>query len=160
MKISERFKPVLLIWVLIASLISVGTTFFFTTGLFAEINRVDFTKITFIIYATFLVLTIRTGQLTYQATCNHADVKSISDKHEWNWFFSDCMISAGMVGTVVGFIVMMSSSFDNVTSANVQHIIVFALGKMGLALYTTAAGLVCSLILKIQAFNLSQYLKR
>ena len=155
-----RFQPVFLVWILIASLIAVGTVFFFITGLAAEVNRVDFTRITFLIYGTFLVLTIRTGQLTYRAAHEDADIDKIIDQHEWGWFASDCFISAGMIGTVAGFILMLSTSFTNVTSANVQHIIVFALGKMGLALYTTAAGLVCSLILKIQAFNLSQYLNK
>ncbi len=159
----KNLKPVFLMWILILSLIGVGTFFAFTTGLMNQINEVDFTKISFIIFGTFLCFSVRTGILTYNATGERHTNKSIERiirKNEWGWFYSDAFMYAGMIGTVVGFILMMSGTFDNVSSGNVQNVIIFALGKMGLALYTTGSGLVCSLLLKIQLFNLNQYLDR
>ena len=156
----KHLKPVFLIWILLASLIGVGTVFGFTTGLIDQINKVDFTKITFLIYGAFLIFTGITGKLTYQAAGNQISKEKLTKANEWGWFASDCFTYAGMIGTVIGFIFMMSSSFDNISSANVQNVIVFALGKMGLALYTTASGLISSLLLKIQLFNLQQYLNR
>jgi hypothetical protein len=145
------------------SLIGLATIFGFTSGLMDEVNAVDFTKISFIIFGTFLFYSGYIGKLTYDATGNNHTNKSIdriTNQTESGWFASDCFTAAGMIGTIIGFIFMMSSSFDNVSAGNVQQVIVFALGKMGLALYTTASGLICSLLLKIQLFNLSQYLEK
>lgn len=159
--IKKHLKPVFLKWVLLISLISLGTVFAFSSGLIGQINEVDFTKISFIIYGTFLAFSIRTGILTYEATGGAHTDKSIDrlvQQNESGWFYADAFTYAGMIGTVIGFIFMMSGTFDNVSTGNVQNVIIFALGKMGLALYTTAAGLVSSLLLKMQLFNLSQYL--
>jgi hypothetical protein len=145
------------------SLICLGTVFAFTSGLVEQINLVDFTKISFIIYGAFLIFSVRTGILTYNMTgTGHTDksIKRIIRQNEYGWFYADAFTYAGMIGTVIGFILMMSGSFDNVSSANVQNVITFALGKMGLALYTTASGLICSLLLKMQLFNLSQYIDK
>jgi hypothetical protein len=147
--------------VLLASLIGVATVFGFTTGLVDQINKVDFTKITFLIYGTFLIYTAKTGILTYHAAGKTISREKLIKQNEQGWFASDCFAFAGMIGTVIGFIYMMSGAeFQNITNANVQNIIIFALGKMGLALYTTASGLICNLLLKIQLFNLQQYLDR
>jgi hypothetical protein len=155
-----NLKPVFLIWVLLASLIGVATVFGFTTGLMEEVNKADFTKITFIIYGVFLIFTGLTGKLTYRATKNWESKNEIKKLNNWGWFAASCFSYAGMIGTVIGFIFMMSSSFDNISNANVQTVIVFALGKMGLALYTTASGLISRLLLEIQLFNLQQYLEK
>lgn len=160
MKITKHLKPVFLIWVLIASLIGVGTVFAFTSGLIEQVNNVDFTKITFLIYGAFLVFTGYTGKLIYNATSNRKSKKELVKLNEWGWFASDCFTYAGMIGTVIGFIFMMSNTFGDISSTNVQGVIIFALGKMGLALYTTAAGLISSLLLKIQLFILHQYLDK
>lgn len=159
--IKKHLKPVFLKWFLLICLIGLGTVFAFSTGLVEQVNQVDSTKLSFIIYGTFLFFSIRTGMLTYEtAGGNHTDksIDKLIRQNESGWFYADALIAAGMIGTVIGFIYMMSGSFDNVSSGNVQHVIIFALGKMGLALYTTASGLICSLVLKMQLFNLSQYL--
>lgn len=163
MKLKKHLKPVFLRWLLIVSLIGLGTVFAFTTGLVNQINEVDFTKISFIIFGTFLFFSAQVGKLTYQATGGDHTNKSIdriTRSAESGWFCADAFMAAGMIGTIIGFIFMMSGSFDNMSAGNVQHVIVFALGKMGLALYTTASGLITSLLLKIQLFNLSQYLDK
>ena len=159
----KNLKPVFLRWILMMSMIGIGTLFAFTSGLMGQINEVDFTKISFIIFGTFLIFSVLTGILTYNvASDGHTDksINKIIRQNEYGWFYSDAFIAAGMIGTVIGFILMMSGTFDNVGAGNVQNVIVFALSKMGLALYTTASGLVCSLLLKMQLFNLSQYIEK
>jgi biopolymer transport protein ExbB/TolQ len=63
-----------------------------------------------------------------------------------------------MVGTVVGFISMMSgfSTLDVGDMTTVQDMIKSLGAGMSTALYTTLVGLICSSLLKIQYFNLSQ----
>ena len=160
----KYLKPVFLRWVLMICLICIGTVFSSISGLPDQVNDVDLTKISFIIFGAFLIFSVRTGMLTYDAAKGNQTNKSIdklTQQNEAGWIASNWFTFAGMIGTVIGFILMMSGAeFDNITSANVQNVIVFALGKMGLALYTTASGLICCLLLQIQLFNLTQYLNR
>jgi len=156
---SKNIKPVFLRWILIISLIGVGIVFAVIADIPQQIAQVDFTRISFLIFGGFVICSIRTGKSTYDISCGK-DPVVVTTANETGWFWADAFVAAGMIGTVIGFIVMMSGTFDNVSSANIQNVIVHALSKMGLALYTTASGLVCSLLLKIQLFNVAQHIEK
>ena len=94
-------------------------------------------------------------------TENHL-VEKIEHLIEVGWFTSDLCLTIGMIGTVTGFI-MMLSGFTNVDIGDIQTIqdLIKKLGLgMSTALYSTLVGLICSSLLKIQYFNLSQALDR
>ena len=81
---------------------------------------------------------------------------------EVGWFTSDLCLTVGMMGTVIGFI-MMLSGFATVDVAEIKTIqaLIKQLGiGMSTSLYTTLAGLVCGALLKIQYFNLNQAIDR
>ena len=85
-------------------------------------------------------------------------VEKIDRLIEVRWFTSDLCLTVGMMGTVIGFI-MMLSGFKDVDVSEVKTIqtLVKNLGSgMSTALYTTLSGLVCGSVLKIQYFNLNQ----
>ena len=69
------------------------------------------------------------------------------------WFSSEAMITLGMIGTVAGFLLMLSSAFtelDVKSVTSVQGAISdMALG-MSTALSTTLVGLICSVFTKVQ----------
>jgi flagellar motor component MotA len=69
------------------------------------------------------------------------------------WFSSETMVTLGLIGTVAGFLLMLSSAFDNLDVSNVENvqkvISNMALG-MSTALCTTLSGLVGSVLSKIQ----------
>jgi hypothetical protein len=75
---------------------------------------------------------------------------------ESGWFFSDIVLSLGMVGTVVGFMLMLAGFADlDITSAESAQEMIAQLGiGMTTALTTTLVGLVASIILKLQFFML------
>jgi len=135
-------------WWLIFALIIAGSCLAYLTGMFTRVNDADFTKISFLIYALFLFFSLKCGIHTKQLK-----------KDRSGWFVSDILITLGMIGTVVGFIYMLSTSFGSIDVSQ-PHTMRTALSKMstgmGTALYTTASGLVCSLLLKLQLFNLQQ----
>jgi len=63
------------------------------------------------------------------------------------------------LGTVIGFILMLSTCLSNVSFQNAQSmqgVIGSMSSGMSTALVTTAAGLICSLILQLQIFNFDQ----
>jgi len=135
-------------WWLIFSLIVAGSGLAYLTGIFSGVNNADFTKISFLIYALFLMFSIKCGINTGKLK------EDIS-----GWFVSDILVTLGMIGTVIGFIYMLSISFGCIDVSQPQTMRT-ALSKMsagmGTALYTTASGLICSLLLKLQLFNLQR----
>ncbi len=68
--------------------------------------------------------------------------------HEIGWFATDIMIKMGLLGTIIGFILMLASVSD-ITEFDVttmQKILSYMSSGMGTALYTTMTGLVCSML--------------
>ena len=79
--------------------------------------------------------------------------KSYLKLSNYIWFASETMITLGLIGTVAGFLLMLSSAFENLDVGNIENvqkvISNMALG-MSTALCTTLAGLVGSVLTKIQ----------
>ena len=71
-------------------------------------------------------------------------------------------MTVGMIGTVIGFIVMLSSSFQEIDPSNVDTmrrvITELAIG-MSTALLTTLCGLVASLFIKVNIVSPFNYSK-
>lgn len=82
----------------------------------------------------------------------------LKHQHDTGWFLSDLMLKLGLLGTIVGFVLMLSSVV-NVTDFDVntmQSILKEMSAGMGTALYTTFAGLICSMLTAIQYQILDQ----
>jgi hypothetical protein len=72
--------------------------------------------------------------------------------HDIGWFIADAMIKMGLLGTIIGFILMLGS-IANITDFDVttmQKVLKHMSSGMGTALYTTLAGLVCSMLAAAQ----------
>jgi len=67
-----------------------------------------------------------------------------------------------MIGTVIGFITMLAgfANVDLSDSQSAQDLIINLGSGMSTALYTTLSGLICSLLLKVQCFNMEKLLDR
>jgi len=79
-------------------------------------------------------------------------VEKIHRGHSTGWFYSDILMRLGLIGTVIGFVLMLSTVYqlkDNDVQALQQ-----LLGTMGsgmqVALYTTLAGLSTAMLVSIQ----------
>lgn len=78
--------------------------------------------------------------------------RQIKGGFEIGWFMADIMIKLGLLGTVVGFIIMLAS-VTNITSFDtgiMQEVLSAMSSGMGVALYTTLAGLVGGMLLAFQ----------
>ena len=76
----------------------------------------------------------------------------LKSPHEIGWFSADIMIKMGLLGTIIGFIFMLGS-VANITDFDVtsmQKILKHMSTGMGTALYTTLAGLICSMLAATQ----------
>lgn len=82
----------------------------------------------------------------------------LKGQHDIGWFLSDIMIKLGLLGTIIGFVLMLGSVVD-VTDFDVstmQSILKQMSSGMGTALYTTFAGLVFSMLTAMQYQMLDQ----
>lgn len=68
------------------------------------------------------------------------------------WFLVDVLLKLGLLGTIVGFILMLASVSDaaSIDVNAMQKVLKQMSYGMGTALYTTLAGLVCSMSLGLQ----------
>ena len=68
------------------------------------------------------------------------------------FFVSDTLLKLGIVGTVIGFIIMLSSlsTIDEMNLAKMNNLLLSMSSGMKVALYTTLSGLICSILLTIQ----------
>ena len=134
-------------WWIIFVLIIFGSAVCIFSGIVQKVNNGDITKISFLIYGIFMFFSVHTGYLT----------KRQKHKPTLGIFVSNSLLTLGIIGTVIGLIYSLSLSFVNIDPSNELQMRE-ALGSISLgmstALFTTATGLITSLILKIQLFNL------
>jgi len=139
----------LLRWWLIfcVSLLAGGVAIYF--NLHQNLYDGDQTKISFLILAIFILTSIWVGWCTKKTEYQIQNI-------DVGWFIAEACLALGMIGTVTGFLLMLSGAFADIDLANTATIQT-ALSKMALgmstALYTTLVGLICSLTLKIQLVN-------
>jgi len=75
---------------------------------------------------------------------------------EFGWFVADLLLSLGLLGTVIGFILMLGpiSGLDTADEGAIKAALAAMSGGMAVALYTTLTGLVGGMLLKVQGFLL------
>ena len=77
---------------------------------------------------------------------------ALMNRHAFGHFVSDALIKLGLLGTIVGFILMLLpvSEIEAFEPALMQQLLAGMSEGMAVALYTTLAGLVTSTLLKLQ----------
>lgn len=78
--------------------------------------------------------------------------KRIRGGQKYGWMFADLMIKLGLMGTVIGFVLMLGSvaSLQHYDVSTMQDLLHNMSGGMRVALFTTLSGLIAGLILGIQ----------
>jgi len=72
--------------------------------------------------------------------------------HEYGWYAVDILVKLGLLGTIIGFILMLGSIAETTTlDVNTMQKVLTQMSRgMGTALYTTLAGLTASILLGAQ----------
>lgn len=155
-------------WWLFLMVIAVGLISAWPLGLYHIVWAADITKLSFAILAIFVVTTLLLGKAAYDI-CNlplydrnmDSKLHKLKDRINAGWFVSEFCFSLGMIGTVIGFIFLLSgfAALDISNAATISKLIVNMGSGLGIALYTTLVGLICGSLIKIQCFNLETALK-
>lgn len=79
---------------------------------------------------------------------------------DFGWFYADLMLKVGFLGTLVGFILMLSSVADtgSIDATTMQRVMTQMSFGMSTALYTTLASLVAGILLSIPYHLLERFL--
>ena len=148
MKIGRKLLKWWLIFCL--TLLGFGTLYYF--NMHSQLYYADVTKLSFLIIIIFMFTSVWIGRKTYDLETTSV----IDDKIDVGWFIAESCLALGMVGTVTGFLYMLGTAFENIdiTDATTLQDALASMAKgMSTALYTTLAGLIASLIIKVQLVN-------
>ena len=115
------------------------------------------------------LLTNYLSNILYHATTRHDDEKKllqlenvfaekINGSHESGWFFTGLLIKLGLLGTVIGFILMLMSitNLGSVDPEQIYRLFSEMTYGMRVALNTTLAGLVGTILLGLQYLMLDR----
>tara|TARA_B100000700_G_C14985382_1_gene828557 strand:- start:1008 stop:1520 length:513 start_codon:yes stop_codon:yes gene_type:complete len=154
--LKTRFAKPYMVWLvsvmIFSSILQIGWSY----GIVQTLYENDVTKLSVVMVVIFAWQSLACGvELNNQCSPFKSD-KYTKKAVERGWFLSDILLSMGMVGTVIGFIAMLTGFFDlDFTDAESVQSLIGNLGYgMSTALTTTLVGLVCSILLKLQFFML------
>lgn len=147
-------------WLLACSTVLglVGAAFF---GFYQYIWMTDVTKLSVVTLGLFVVMTIFIGMLTFHGRYGDDFFK----RHlPFCWFMAEFMMGLGMMGTLIGFLILLQSAFGsgtiNVSDAASTTKVLSGMAKgFGTAGITTLVGLGASLLTKLQLTNLEYLLE-
>jgi hypothetical protein len=139
----------LIFWLSVAAAVAAGAL-----GFYPYLWRGDATYISWACLAIYLVMTAFVGQLTGRSRNGNQDFQ----QHlPFCWYVSNALLSLGMLGTLVGFLMLLQSMTGVGASPDVQKVLGIMTIGFSTAGLTTIVGLICSSLLKLQLINL-QYL--
>jgi hypothetical protein len=118
--------------------------------------RLDAYKISFVTLTTYFVVTVFIGRLTWRLSAG--DRKAHLRYQEGCDYAVTLMTMLGLIGTVVGFMELLSTSFASLASADMvmaQKSISALTAGSSTALINTLVGLIGAVGLKLQVVNLN-----
>jgi hypothetical protein len=139
----QLFKPFYIWWVTNLAVAS-GVFWAWHTGI---ITKIWYDDVTLITSALAVLYVITTGLIGYVAYTKDYASKIV----DACWFLSEQMLALGMLGTVVGFIYLLSSGISSASVSDPTSLATLLANMsvgLGIALYTNAVGILASLISK------------
>lgn len=133
----------------------VGALFVQYNGLFEALWYADHVKLSFVILAIFALMTGYVGVLTRRlAKHKKAALAQVELNLPMCWFATEAMNALGMIGTVAGFLIMLSSAFgttiDPANAEAMKRLISAAAVGLSTSACATLVGLLCSSLGKLQ----------
>ena len=134
-------------WWLLVCLTVIGIFLAYSYDVHIMLLQSDITYLSFVILSLFGLSSLMVGYKGFMSNKGHPVA------YEKEWFLSEVVVTLGMIGTVIGFIFMLSTLFINLDIEDLSTLQA-SLGTMaqgmGTALWTTLVGLICSVLLKCQ----------
>ncbi len=121
----------------------------------SKVYHADVSKLTVVILGVFLIGWGNLTRLVFKKTS--VELSNLDFGYE----MADICTALGMLGTVIGFIVMTSSfsEFDFSNTESVREFLRSCAVGMSTKLYTTATGLICTMLLRTSSFFIGKITK-
>lgn len=123
----------------------------FTLNAITDTLKNDTSYLTIVIFVIFWITSLKIGVKSYKL--QFRDEAYTDDDINMEWYLSDLVMSIGMVGTLVGFIMVLGSAFAEVDPSDTEAmkgVIASVATGMGVAILTTLVGLIASIFLKFK----------
>ena len=138
---------------IVLGLILFGGYLLFERGLVGVLLEGDKSRLSWLILAIWLGMSAR--WLFLLRRIESTDAIAEDDMVRWlnhGWFAADSVLKIGLLGTIIGFILMLApigelTSFD---ASSLQSALAAMSAGMAVALYTTLTGLIANIILRFQ----------
>ena len=138
---------------IVLGLILFGGYLLFERGLVGVLLEGDKSRLSWLILAIWLGM--RARWLFLLRRIESTDAIAEDDMVRWlnhGWFAADSVLKIGLLGTIIGFILMLApigelTSFD---ASSLQSALAAMSAGMAVALYTTLTGLIANIILRFQ----------
>ncbi len=100
----------------------------------------------------YLMGLYQSGDVQDKVLLSEVMAESMRGAHQVGWFIAGVIIKLGLLGTVVGFVLMLGSvsGLDNLDISDIKQLMQQMTQGMGVAMNTTMVGLVCSMALGLQ----------
>lgn len=146
-------------WWLLQSITVLGSLYCYYLGWFHLLWTMDVSKISFIIITLYVGVTVLIGSMTRKAEKDYVtNQRQLETYSPVCWQLAGKMQDLGLIGTVIGFMVLLGPTFAGINLADTvatQKMLAFMGLGMATALTTTLVGLVCAVLTRLQLLNLS-----
>ncbi|MGC6535678.1 MAG: MotA/TolQ/ExbB proton channel family protein [Parvibaculales bacterium] len=141
-----------------------GAYLLYDRGFLSIIVEGDKSRLSWLIIAIWALLSARWLYLLYWLQKQNDDLSVLRQRPEseretmmarWlnhGWVASDSVLKIGLLGTIIGFILMLSpiASLTGFDPGSLQKALAEMSGGMAVALYTTLSGLIGNILLRLQ----------
>tara|TARA_R110000824_G_scaffold357562_2_gene545078 strand:- start:2243 stop:2722 length:480 start_codon:yes stop_codon:yes gene_type:complete len=151
-----------MVWCVGLSSLVAGLEIAWMHGIIQSIYASDVTKISVLIALILGWQSLSCGSEMWNQSHKSNSQCDSDEAIEYGWLWSDIVLSLGMIGTVIGFMIMLSGFIDVDFSDfdSVQGLITKLSAGMATSLSTTLVGLISSVILKLQFFGLERVVEK
>lgn len=136
-------KPFYIWWITNLAVVT-GVFWAWHEGIVLKIWQDDVTMITSLLAIMYVITTILIGYVAYTRDFTSKLVDAC-------WFLSEQMLALGMLGTVTGFIYLLTSGISSASVTDPSSLATLLASMsvgLGIALYTNAVGILASLVSK------------
>lgn len=151
-------KRLFLQWALFVSLVAIFAFIVMFLGWSGYVFKGDSTHITLVTLGVFVYTTAWCGRLAWRLS-NGEDPALIGHSLASGWFASSVCVTLGLLGTVIGYYLMMQNATGTGDDAAEQLVYQIRSG-MGTVLINTVVGGLCGLLIEIQSHFIGQATKK